>query len=130
MAGKSDYLEDALINHILRNSAYTSPTTVYVGLYTAAPSDAGGGTEVSGTNYARQSIAFDAPSPAGETQNTSIVTFPVAGAGGWGTVTHFGIFDAVSAGNLLYWAALDASKAIAENDQANYPIGSLEVDED
>lgn len=127
---KSDYLEDKVINHVLRNTSYTSPTTVYGALYTAAPSDTGGGTEVSGTNYARQAVAFDAPSPAGQTQNTSEVAFPVAGSGGWGTVTHFGVFDAVSTGNLLYWAALDASKTINENDQAKFAAGALQIDED
>lgn len=127
---KSDYLENLVINSALRNQAFPTITTVYVGLFTAAPSDTGGGTEVSGVNYARQAVAFDAPSPAGETQNTSEVAFPVAGAGGWGTVTHFATFDAVSAGNFLYWGVLGTSKTINENDQAKFAAGALQIDED
>src|SRR4051812_21850347 len=110
MAGKSDYLEDKILNHVLRNTAYTSPTTVYMALFTAAPSDAGGGTEVSGNNYSRTAIAFAAPSPSGTVTSSADVTFPTP-SGSWGACTHFGIFDAASAGNLLYWGALGQTES-------------------
>jgi hypothetical protein len=61
----SDYLEDAVLDHVFRNTALTSPTTVYVALYTATPSDAGGGTEVSGGSYARTAGTFGAASGGG-----------------------------------------------------------------
>lgn len=128
MAGKSDYLENALLDHVLRNTAYTSPTTVYVGLYTAAPTDAGGGTEVSGGGYAREAATFGAAS-GGSISNSAIVDFGTT-TGAWGTVTHFGIFDAETAGNLLYWDALTAEKVIGNGDPVSFPIGDLTVTED
>lgn len=129
MAGKSDYLENALLDHVLRNTAFTSPTTVYVGLYTATPSDAGGGTEVSGNAYARQSVAFSAAS-GGAITNSGVITFPTPTPSGWGTVTHFGMFDAVSAGNLLYWDALTASKVINAGDTVTFAAGDIDITED
>ena len=130
MAGKSTYLEDKLINHTLRNIAYTQPAVVYVGLYTAAPTDDGGGTEVStaGTAYIRKAVTFGAPS-SGATSNSGDVTYDVATAD-WGTVTHFGVFDAVAAGNLLYWAILAAQKVISSGDTAKFTAGDLDISED
>ncbi len=125
MAGFSDFLEDELLDHVFRNAAYTPPATVYVALYTAAPSDSGGGTEVSGGSYARTAATFGAAS-GGAIANSGAVTFPQASAS-WGTVTHFGIFDASSAGNLLAWAALTASKAVGSGDTAEFAIGDLDV---
>jgi len=129
MSAKTDYLEDAIIDHVLRNSAYTSPTTVYVGLFTADPTDTGSlVNEVSGGSYARQAVTFDAPSPAGETQNAALITFPTATAG-WGTVSHWGILDAVSSGNMLYHGAFDASKSVASGDDVEIAAGELETNE-
>ena len=125
MAEFSNYLENAVINAVLRNTSYTSPTTVYVGLYTTDPTDADSGTEVSGGSYARTSVAFDAPSN-GVTQNTADLTFPTATAS-WGTVTHIGIHDASSGGNLLFHTALDTSKAIDSGDIFKITTGNLTV---
>jgi len=125
---KTDFLEDALVNHVLRNTAYTSPTTVYVALFTSATDDTGGGTEVTGGSYARQSAAFDAPSPAGQTQNTSDITFPEATAA-WGTVTHFAMFDAVTVGNMLYHGALTSSKVVDGGDTFKFAAGDLQIQE-
>jgi hypothetical protein len=125
MAEFSNYLENALINATLRNTSYTSPSTVYVALYTSDPTDADTGTEVSGTSYARQSVTFGSPSN-GVTTNSAAVEFPQAG-GSWGTVTHIGIRDASTSGNLLYHTALDASKAIATGDVFRIASGSLSV---
>lgn len=127
MAGKTDYLENALLNHVFRNVAYTSPTTVYVGLFTSAPTDAGGGTEVSGGSYARKVGTFSAPS-GGALSNSAAILFDVATAN-WGTIVAFGIFDAVSAGNLLYWNTM-TSVTINTSEQLNVPIGDLDVTED
>ena len=105
MAELSNYLENALINVTLRATSYTAPTTVYVALYTSDPTDADTGTECSGTSYARQAVTFGAPSN-GATTNSAAVEFPQAG-GSWGTITHIGIRDASTAGNLLYHTALE-----------------------
>jgi hypothetical protein len=125
MAEMSNYLENALINATLRNTSYTSPTTVYLGLYTSDPTDADSGTEVTGNAYARQAITFGAPSN-GVTTNTAAIEFPQA-TGSWGTVTHIGIEDALTGGNLLYHSPLDASKTIATGDVFRVAIGSLSV---
>ena len=125
MSEISNYLENALINATLRNTAYTSPATVYVALYTTDPTDADTGTEVSGNGYARQSVTFSAPSN-GATSNSAAVEFPQA-TGSWGTVAYIGIRDASSGGNLLYHTPLDASKTIATGDVFRIAIGSLTV---
>ena len=128
---KSDYLENKILDHVLRNVAYTSPTTVYVGLFTAAPSEAGGGTEVViGSNgYTRMAATF-AVASGGSTSNSVAITFPTATPGAWNTVTHFGIFDAASSGNLLRWGALVPSKTIGIGDALTIPQGNLVCTED
>ena len=125
MAEMSNYLENALINVTLRATAYTAPTTVYVGLYTSDPTDANTGTEVTGGSYARQSVTFGAPSN-GTSTNSAIVEFPQATAS-WGTVSHIGILDALTTGNLLYHTPLDASKTISTGDVFRIAVGSLSV---
>jgi hypothetical protein len=125
MAEMSNYLENALINATLRNTSYTSPSVVYLGLYTSDPTDADTGTEVSGGSYARQAITFGAPSN-GVTTNTAAIEFPQATAN-WGTVGWIGIEDAITGGNLLYHTALDASKTIQSGDIFKIAIGSLSV---
>ena len=125
MAEMSNYLENALINATLRNTSYTSPSVVYVGLYTSDPTDADTGTEVSGGSYARQSVTFGAPSNGAST-NSAAIEFPQCTAS-WGTVTHVGIRDASTAGNLLYHTPLDASKTIDSGDIFKIAIGSLSV---
>jgi hypothetical protein len=125
MAEISNYLENALVNATLRNTSYTSPAAPFLALYTSDPTDADSGTECSGTSYARQSITFGAPSN-GVTTNSAAIEFPQAG-GAWGTITHIGIRDASTAGNLLFHSALDASKTIATGDVFRVAIGSLSV---
>lgn len=125
MAEMSNYLENALINATLRNTTFTSPTTVYVGLYTSDPGEGNTGTEVSGGSYARVAVTFGAPSN-GVSTNSASVTFPTA-TGNWGTVSHIGILDALTSGNLLYYTALDASKTIASGDVFTISTGNLSV---
>lgn len=125
MAEMSNYLENALINATLRNTSYTSPTTVYVSLYTTDPTDANTGTEVSGGSYARVAVTFGAPSN-GVSTNSAAVEFPQA-TGSWGTVGWIGIEDSLTGGNLLYHTALDASKTIASGDIFKIATGSLSV---
>lgn len=129
MDAKSDYLEDALLNHVLRNTAYTSPATVYIALFTVAPADDGtGGTEVSGFAYARQAVTFGAPS-SGTVANSGTVTFPQASGGAWGTIVAMGIYDAVSGGNLLYYGNLPVSKVVGDGDQISFANGALTISE-
>jgi len=125
MAEISNFLENALINATLRNTSYTSPTTVYLALYTDDPTDADTGTEVSGGSYARQSITFGAPSN-GTSTNSAAIEFPAATAN-WGVVTHVGIRDALTSGNLLYHTALDASKTINNGDIFKILTSNLSV---
>ena len=121
----SNYLENALINATLRNVTYTSPATVYVGLFTSDPTDAGTGTEVAGNAYARQAAVFAAPSNGASSISTAI-EFPQA-TGTWGTVTHIGIYDTSSAGNLLYHNSLTTSKTIEIGDVFSMAISNLTV---
>lgn len=125
MAEISDYLENSIINHYLRNTSQTSPTTVYVSLHTADPLDAGSGTEVSGNGYARQACAFDAPSN-GVTQNTALESFTASG-GNWGSITHIGVWDAVSAGNLLFHTPLDTARTVNDGDTLEIAAGALTI---
>ena len=125
MSELSNHLENALINATLRNTAYTSPATVYAALFTTDPTDAGSGTEVSGGSYARTAITFGSPSN-GVTTNSADVTFPTCTAA-WGTVTHMGIFDASTSGNLLYHTPLDASKTVDSGDIFKISSGNLSV---
>lgn len=122
----TNFLETELIDHVFRNAAYTSPTTIYVGLFTAAPGEAGGGTEVSGNAYTREPVTFGAPTD-GVSSNSAQVEFPAATPAGWGTITHFALFDAVTAGNMLMHSALDASKTIGVDDIFRFPVGNLTV---
>jgi len=126
MSEISTYLENALINATLRATTFTSPSTVYVSLWTSDPTDAGSGTEVSGGSYARQSVTFGAPS-SGLSTNNADVTFPTA-TGSWGTVGWIGINDAVSSGNLLYHTPLDVAKAITTGDVFKIATGNLSVE--
>jgi hypothetical protein len=135
MAGLSDYLENALVNHTLRNSSLTSPTAVYVSLHTANPTDAGNGAEVStvDTGYSRATVtttggtAFVAPTD-GVTSNASAVNFASPSAS-WGLVTHFGIWDAASGGNMLFHAPLTPpeGKTINNGDSVSFAGGALTV---
>ena len=125
MAAFSNYLENALINGTLRATNYTAPATVYVGLFTTDPTDAGSGTEVSGNGYARKSATFAAPSNGASTTDADI-QFDQA-TGDWGTVTHFAIFDALTTGNMLYHGALTTSKIIETGDVFKIATGGLTV---
>ncbi len=140
---KSDFLENKLIDQVFRGMAYTFPTTLYFALYTGAPSDAGGGTEVSGTGYARVAVVPNTTNfrntqnsgtgastgTSGTTSNLTAITFGTPGAA-WGLITHIGIFDASSGGNLLYQAALSATKNVNNGDPApSFPAGSLTITE-
>ena len=122
----SNYLETKVLDHVFGGTAYTAPATLYLALFTANPNEDGSGTEVStsGTAYARQSVAFTI---SGNTaSNTAAVEYPTATAN-YGTVSHIGIYDASSAGNLIAYAALTSSKAIETGDVFRVPTGDLDI---
>jgi hypothetical protein len=127
MAALSDYAEKLILDYLMTTGSATRPTAWYVALYTAAPSDSGGGTEVSGNGYAREAVTFDAAStPGGTTSNTGVVSFTAAG-GSWGTITHIGIFDNDTGGNLLWHGGLTASKAVGDGDTIEFAIGNIDL---
>jgi hypothetical protein len=120
----SNYLENKILLHVLSNTSYTSPTTVYLGLHTADPTDAGTGTEVSGGSYARQSFASTISGNAAS--NTSAIEFPTATAT-WGTVGWVAVWDNLTSGNMLFHGALTTSKTIASGDVFRVPAGDLDI---
>lgn len=126
MAKFSDYFENVIINHLFRNQPFTPPATLYLGLYTVAPTDEGGGTEVSGGGYARQPFTLTAPTTAGVTENADTITFPTATAD-WGTIVAVGIFDAETGGNLLMWGNLTTSKTVSTGDTFQFNAGDLDI---
>ena len=124
MAGAfTDYLEGQLIAHLFRTASFTKPSHLYIALFTAAPGESGGGTEVSGGSYARQQLdpldaTWAAPvSGDGTTSNVSDIVFPAPTAN-WGTIVSVGIFDASTSGNLLFYGSLTTSQTVSNGDGA------------
>lgn len=130
MADYSDFLENELLDHWCGGSAYSAPATLYVALFTDATSDDGSGTEVTGGSYARKAVTNNLTEwPAavgGSKSNANAVTF-VTPTAGWGTVTNFALFDALTSGNMLAHNTLDSSKAINSGDTVQFDASSLTV---
>jgi hypothetical protein len=120
----SNYLENKVLLHVFGGSAYSAPATLYLALYTSNPGDDNSGTECSGTSYARQTITFTVVNDTAS--NNAAVEFPVAGSS-WGTITHVGILDALTSGNLLAHGALTVSKAIDSGDVFRVENGDLDI---
>lgn len=128
MSSFSDYAENLVLNWLLTTNSATRPTAWYVALFTAAPSDTGGGTEVSGSAYARTATGTITVSGTATTAtNAAAIEFAAASGGNWGTITHAAIFDASTGGNMLAWAALTTSRTINDGDVFRIPAGSLTV---
>lgn len=136
----SDYVENKIVDLLLRNQTFTPPATVYVGLSTTACSDSATGTEVTGGNYARVAVTSSLANWAG-TQSAGSTTAS-SGTGGqtsnnaavsWGvvtwsgTVTHWFLIDASSGGNLLVCAALTSSKTVNSGDTVSFGTAALTV---
>lgn len=120
----SNYLETKVLEHVFGGTAYTAPTTKYLALYTVAPGEGSAGTEVSGGSYARQACAFTVSGNLAT--NTSAVEWPTATAS-WGTVVAVAVVDASTAGNIMSYANLTASKTIASGDVFRIPAGDLDI---
>ena len=121
----SNFLETEILDHVFAGAAYTAPTTKYLALFTAvADGEAGSVTEVSGGGYARQTVAFT--TSGNTTSNNAAVEYPTATAN-YGTVTHVGVYDASSSGNLMAYAALSSNKTIETGDVFRVPSGDLDI---
>jgi len=121
----TNFLETEILDHVFAGAAYSAPSTKYLALFTAiADGEAGSVTELSGNAYARQSVAFT--TSGNTTSNNAAVEFPTA-TGSWGTVTHVGVYDASTSGNLMAYATLSSSKAIATGDVFRVPSGDLDI---
>lgn len=135
----SDYLENKLTDHVFRGTPYTAPATIFIALFTTACTDAAPGTEVTGGSYARGSLAtglttwagtqsagstIASTGTGGTTSNNSAIVF-VTPTAGWGTVTHIGMMDALTVGNMLICTALTVSKTINIGDAVSFPAASL-----
>ena len=128
MSSFSDYTENLLLNWLLTTNSATRPTAWFVGLFTAAPSDTGGGTEVTGNGYARVATGTITISGTATTAtNAAAIEFAAASGGNWGTITNAAIFDASTGGNMLAWAPLTTSRTINSGDVFRIPAGSLTV---
>lgn len=117
------YLANKLLDHVLNNTPYTSPTTVYFALFTTATTDAGGGTEAVGGSYARQVVVYSAAATK-HSDNTGIVTFTNMPAA---TFTHGAMYDAVSGGNMLLHGALAAPIVTTAGQNLNFAIADIDA---
>lgn len=124
MAGNlTNYLENKLIDHFLGTTTFTKPSAVYVGLFTVTPGEAGGGTEVTGGSYARQTATFTAAS-SGATSNDANIDFTGMPAA---TVVAIGIFDALTSGNMLLYGSLTTNKTTDAGDTLRIATGDLDI---
>lgn len=126
--GASNYLKNKLLDHLLGATVYTAPATLYLALYTIAPGDGGGGTQVTGGSYVRLAVTnnstnFD-PAVAGSKSNKALLAL-VTSTANWGTVVAYGFFDASTSGNLLTWALLNSARVMVSGDVLRFPAGSL-----
>ena len=128
MSSFTDFTENLVLTYLFTTGSATRPTAWYVGLFTAAPSDTGGGTEVSGNGYARVSAGTISGSGTATTfTNAAAIEFAAASGGNWGTIGWAAIFDASTGGNMIAWAPLTVSKAINDGDIFRIPASSLSI---
>jgi hypothetical protein len=132
MSAASNYLENKLLDHTLGGTAFTQPSSLYLGLFTNDSANAAtnleAGTltdEISGGSYARETVAFSAAS-GGSASTSATVTFTAATAN-WGTITHVAVLDASSSGNVLFWGAVTTSKTIESGDTFQISSGNLTI---
>lgn len=129
MSTFSDYSENLVLTWLFTTGSATRPTAWYVGLFTSAPSDSGGGTEVTGNGYARKATGTLSVSGTSPTlcTNSSAIEFAAASGGNWGTITYAAVFDSLTSGNMLGWAALTTSRTINDGDILRIPAGDLDI---
>jgi hypothetical protein len=128
MSSFNDYTENLVLTWLFTTSSATRPTAWYVGLFTSAPSDTGGGTEVSGSGYARVATGTISGSGTATTfTNAAAIEFAAASGGNWGTIGWAAVFDASTGGNMLCWAPLTTSRTINDGDVFRVPASSLSI---
>jgi hypothetical protein len=122
----SNTFETHVLNYVFTATSVSRPTAWYIALFTSNPAEDGSGTEVSasGTAYVRKTVAFTVSGNLAT--NNAAIEFPTA-TSSFGTVTHIGVFDASTSGNLIAYSALSASKAIATGDVFRIPTGDLDI---
>ena len=129
MAGSlSDFAENEILDHLLSAATYTAPATLYLAVFTAAPTDAGGGTEVTGGSYARLAVTNDAtnfPAAVAGAKSNGVALTMVTASANWGTIVAYALFDASSAGNMIGWADLSSSVIINNGDTLRFAAGAL-----
>ena len=127
MSALSDSAEAIVLNYLMTTGSTTRPTAWFLGLFTSATTDAGGGNEVSGNNYTRQAVTFAAAtSPGGTTTSTNSQTFAAIG-GNWGTITHVAIMDAASSGNMIWHGAIAVNRIVNDGDTMIFAIGEIDL---
>ena len=128
MSSFTNHTESLVLTWLLTTGTATRPTAWFVGLLTAAPSDTGGGTEVSGSGYSRKATGTITVSGTDTTAtNAAAIEFDPASGGNWGNITHAAIFDASTGGNMIAWAQLTTARTINDGDVFRIPATSLTV---
>ena len=125
----SNFLELELLDHALGTASWTMPVGVFIALFSANPLDDGSGAELTGSGYAREAIVFGAAS-GGSAANTGVIDFDVVTGTNWLAATHFGIFDALTTGNLLFHGALATPRTAEVGQQVRIPIGEIVITAD
>ena len=130
MGSFANRMEDEVLDHVFRATAYSAPTNIYAGLFTAATDlEVGLGTEVSGNGYERSLVTFAAAS-GGVIDNNAITNFPTASGGAWGTVTHSALFESATPGSadtMTSLTTLDASRVVSDGDTFRFPVSSFTI---
>ena len=125
MSALSDYAENKVLDVLGANATFTAPSNVYLGLSTGSLGDDNSGTELTGNNYSRVSVSFGAAA-GGTMSNDAAIEFAAA-TGSWGSVSHWGLYDAASSGNLLVHGSFSAAKTIASGDVLKVATGDLDI---
>ena len=126
MAEMTNFMENSVINHYFRNTAYTPVATLYMALHTADPTETGAVGEVTGNAYQRTAVTMGAPTD-GVSTNSADVTFPTATPAGWGSIAYTSIWDAQTVGNCLMYSPVDTAKTINAGDTAKYNAGQISI---
>jgi hypothetical protein len=123
----SDYAENKLLDHLLGVAVFTPPVP-YLALLTSASTDAVSGTEIADTWYARKTVPFG-PASIGSSPNNTTVDFGIV-ANVAVDITHWAIFDAITAGNMLVYGDFSNPQIASPGNHVIIPIASLNVSAD
>ena len=127
MAGLTNFGEDLVLDFLFTTATATRPTAWYISLYTVAPTETGGGTEVSGGSYARRTASFSVSGTAPTTASNSAAVEFVEASASWGTIVAAGVMDALTGGNLIAFANLTVSKTVGTGDVLRFNTGEIDI---